>query len=110
MTMGRRQLHVEVFEWDGVLMRSMDGFERREIRPHAAGKTDAMQIGGEIQEWFVIVFNGSDVSMARHCFVARNQLKALDFSRIAGFYRAIVKIGPTQIVAQMPLCENEALF
>src|SRR5277367_3757252 len=46
---GTTQQHVEILEWDRVLMSSMYGAERREVRPHAAVKTYAMQIGGKFQ-------------------------------------------------------------
>lgn len=46
---GTMQEHVEIFERDRVLMSAMHGFESREIRTHAAPKTDALQIGRKLQ-------------------------------------------------------------
>ena len=46
---GAVQLHVQIFERDRVLMSSMDGSQRREIRPHAAVKMYPVQISRKFQ-------------------------------------------------------------
>ena len=46
---GTTQQHVEIFKRNRVLMSSMYGFERREIRPHVTVKIYAMQIGRKFQ-------------------------------------------------------------